>query len=70
MFQIENEVDGKTNIDPQRLWEPFYVVEASRNKNKSGTGLGLSIVQAAAQKYGYACSCELTDGKIRFIIRF
>lgn len=70
MFQIENEVDSQTAIDPQRLWEPFYVVEASRNKNKSGTGLGLSIVRAAAQKYGYACSCELTDGKIRFIIRF
>lgn len=70
VFEIQNTVKPETKIEPERLWEPFYVVEESRNKKMSGTGLGLPIVRAAAQKCGYSCSCELSDGKIRFMVGF
>lgn len=70
LFEIQNEVNVTTYIEPNRLWEPFYVAEESRNKNISGTGLGLSIVQAVAQKYGYSCACKLVDKKILFTITF
>lgn len=69
-FEIQNEVDENVSIDADRLWEPFYVAEKSRNKNMSGTGLGLSIVRAAAQKYGYDCSCKLSGKAIRFTAIF
>lgn len=68
LFQIQNEINPGINLEPERLWEPFYVAEESRNKNLSGTGLGLAIVRAAAQKYGYTCACELSDGKIQFTV--
>lgn len=56
VFKIENTVNPKSKIEPERLWEPFYVAEQSRNRDMSGTGLGLSIVRTAAQKYGYDCT--------------
>lgn len=70
LFEIENEIRCDLDIDTDRLWEPFYVAEKSRNKNISGTGLGLSIVKAAAQKYGYICFYKLSEQMIRFTIQF
>lgn len=70
LFEAQNAVVPGTEIDTNRLWEPFFVAEQSRNKSMSGTGLGLSIVRTAAQKYGYDCDCELIDGTIRFTVIF
>lgn len=68
LFAVENETTAEISLD--RLWEPFYVAEQSRNKNMSGTGLGLSIVKVAAQNNGYECDCRLTEGKICFTVIF
>lgn len=70
LFEIQNMVNPETNLETERLWEPFYVAEESRNKNISGTGLGLSIVRAAAQKYSYEYACKLTGEQIRFTVKF
>ena len=35
-----------------RLFEPFYRVEASRNRDSGGTGLGLSIARSIAEQHG------------------
>lgn len=70
LFEIQNLVNPEAAIEPERLWEPFYVGEQSRNKSMSGTGLGLSIVRTTAQKYGYECSCDLLNGQIRFTVIF
>ncbi|TVX94722.1 HAMP domain-containing histidine kinase [Paenibacillus agilis] len=46
--------NGVESIDAKQLdflWEPFYVVEQSRNKQLSGTGLGLSIVKTILLKH-------------------
>ncbi|WP_258279388.1 cell wall metabolism sensor histidine kinase WalK [Paenibacillus sp. SC116] len=46
--------NGVGPIDEKQLdflWEPFYVVEQSRNKQLSGTGLGLSIVKTILLKH-------------------
>jgi len=70
LFYIEN--DTKFNIPEQlkNLWEPFYVMEASRNKNMSGTGLGLAIVKSILNRHQFRHEVSLTDGKIRFIIHY
>ena len=36
----------------ERVFEPFYRVEASRNRDTGGTGLGLSIARDIAQAHG------------------
>ena len=35
-----------------RLFEPFYRLEASRNRDSGGTGLGLSIARSIAEQHG------------------
>ena len=39
VFTVANPI-GKMDLDLERIWEPFYVGEKSRNKALSGTGLG------------------------------
>lgn len=68
LFEITNQTD--TTLDTTRLWEPFYVGEASRNKDLSGTGLGLTLVKRSAQKIGASASCHMEDGKITFQVLF
>ncbi len=36
----------------ERVFEPFYRVESSRNRDSGGTGLGLSIARDIAQAHG------------------
>ncbi|HYN27464.1 MAG TPA: ATP-binding protein [Burkholderiales bacterium] len=49
--------DGGPGIperDIERVFEPFYRVEGSRNRNSGGSGLGLSIARNIAQAHGGA----------------
>lgn len=60
-IRITNEVSEGTSLDADKLWEPFYVGEQSRNKKRSGTGLCLSIVRAIVQKHGSSPRISLND---------
>jgi len=66
VYQIENKLNPKTELDLSQIWQPFYVAEKSRNKSLSGTGLGLSIVKALCEQYNIGYNCEVTEDKIRF----
>ena len=68
-FTIANEVKPGA-LDMDRIWEPFYVGEASRNQLLSGTGLGLAIVKRITDRCGYSAACEERDGKIWFTVIF
>lgn len=68
-FRISNLTENE-DLDPDLIWQPFYVGEGSRNKELSGTGLGLSIVKKIAEQFRYGVSC-LRDGReISFEVRF
>lgn len=69
VFTVENET-GEKRIDTERIWEPFYVGEVSRNSSLSGTGLGLPIVRQIAAKCGYTISCIQNAGTITFRVEF
>lgn len=69
-MRVTNAVCAPDEMDPDRLWEPFYVAEQSRNKELSGTGLGLSIVRAAVKRCGFECFCRLDNGAITFTVIF
>ncbi len=46
-----------------RVFEPFYRLESSRNRNTGGTGLGLSIARDIAQAHGGALALKnVPDG--------
>jgi len=70
LFYIENNTKFNNPEQLQNVWEPFYVLEASRNKNMSGTGLGLAIVKSILNRHQFRHEVTLIDGKIRFTIQF
>lgn len=68
-FRISNEFKNE-NLDMDRIWEPFYVGEPSRNKALSGTGLGLPIVNKIARQFGYKVHCTQESHTITFEVIF
>jgi signal transduction histidine kinase len=55
----------------ERVMQPFFRVEASRNKESGGLGLGLSIAQNAARlDNGEIRLCNLKDGGMRARMSF
>lgn len=65
VFAVSNKTEN-VDLDTDRIWQPFYVGEDSRNKELSGTGLGLSIVKRIAERFGYTVSCGIKGDEIRF----
>lgn len=63
---LKNMVGDPGLLDLEKIWDPFYVAEPSRNKDMSGTGLGLTIVRTTAAKYGMDCTCALENQMITF----
>ena len=50
IFIIENPIDSKVEIEPNRLFERFYTGDKSRHN--SGTGVGLAVVKLLTDKLG------------------
>ncbi|MEG2786978.1 MAG: HAMP domain-containing sensor histidine kinase [Romboutsia sp.] len=67
---ISNKVIDMSEYDLLNIWNPFYVLEKSRNKRLSGTGLGLSLVKEILEAHNFEYGVELHDEKIRFFIVF
>ena len=68
-FRISNGFNNAA-LDPERIWDPFYVGEPSRSRALTGTGLGLAIVKRIAEQYGYSVRCEIGEGRILFEVLF
>jgi signal transduction histidine kinase len=49
---IRDDGPGIPDAEIERVFEPFYRLEASRNRNSGGSGLGLSIARNIAQAHG------------------
>lgn len=55
-FSVSNDTDSKTNIDINRVFEPFY---KPSSLNEAGSGLGLYVVKCLSEKLGARISAEL-----------
>lgn len=51
-FTIQDTGEGFSTEDLQRVFEPLYRGEASRNRSTGGAGLGLTISQRIIRQYG------------------
>ena len=52
VIRVRDEGPGIPPEEIERVFEPFYRVESSRNRDTGGTGLGLSIARDVAQAHG------------------
>jgi signal transduction histidine kinase len=52
LIRVRDEGPGIPSEELERVFEPFYRVESSRNRDTGGTGLGLSIARDVAQAHG------------------
>ncbi|HKT72832.1 MAG TPA: HAMP domain-containing sensor histidine kinase [Steroidobacteraceae bacterium] len=52
VLRVRDEGPGIPPDEIERVFEPFYRVESSRNRDTGGTGLGLSIARDVAQAHG------------------
>jgi len=51
-IRVQDDGPGLCDEDLERVFEPFYRVEASRNRETGGTGLGLTIARSVAEVHG------------------
>jgi signal transduction histidine kinase len=51
-ISISDDGPGIPENEIERVFEPYYRLEASRNRNSGGSGLGLSIARNIAQAHG------------------
>lgn len=64
--EIDDEGPGIPEPDLERVFEPFYRLEGSRNRESGGTGLGLSIARAiAAEHAGTITLANRSGGGLR-----
>lgn len=52
IVDIDDEGPGIPDAELERVFEPFYRLERSRNRETGGTGLGLSVVRSIARAHG------------------
>lgn len=52
VLRVRDEGPGLPVEELERVFEPFYRVESSRNRDTGGTGLGLAIARDIAQAHG------------------
>jgi signal transduction histidine kinase len=51
-LRIQDEGPGIPDGELEKVFEPFYRVETSRNRDTGGTGLGLAIARSVAELHG------------------
>lgn len=70
-ISVFNEGQHIEEDDMQRIWEPSYMADRSRNRKRGGTGLGLSICREALKNMGVALGLgkNFTNGAEKRISR-
>lgn len=67
-FQVINTGAHIDKADLDKIFEPFYRVEKSRNRKTGGSGLGLHIVKKVLEVHDYKYSIENIENAVKFTI--
>jgi signal transduction histidine kinase len=71
ILSVEDDGPGISEEQIERLCEPFYRGEQSRNRATGGVGLGLSIARAIAERHGGVLAfANRTEGGLRVTLSF
>jgi len=69
VIRVRDEGPGIPPEELEKVFEPFYRVESSRNRDTGGTGLGLSIARDVAQAHGGSLVAQnLATGGLEVIL--
>ncbi len=63
VLRVRDEGPGLPAEELDRVFEPFYRVESSRNRDTGGTGLGLAIARDIAQAHGGSLILRNLEGR-------
>ncbi len=70
LIRVSDEGPGIPEAELERVFEPFYRLEHSRNRDSGGTGLGLTIARDIAQAYGGTLIlANLPQGGLEAVLR-
>jgi signal transduction histidine kinase len=61
VVEIADQGPGLPDSELERVFQPFYRVEPSRNRNTGGTGLGLAVARSIARAHGGEVSLSRGD---------
>jgi two-component system OmpR family sensor kinase len=63
LLDVEDDGQGMTEDQAQRVFERFYRADAARNRSSGGTGLGLAIVAGLVEAHGGTVSVRTAPGE-------
>ena len=70
LIAVADDGPGLPEGELERVFEPFYRIETSRNRGTGGVGLGLAIVRQIARSHGGTVSLEnRAEGGLRAVLR-
>jgi two-component system OmpR family sensor kinase len=68
---VEDDGPGIPQAERERIFEPFYRLDRSRDRATGGFGLGLSIARKALELHGGSIGAEAANlGGARFVLRW
>ena len=70
VLEVFNSSEPIPNWDGEKLFEPFYRLDASRNAKTGGNGLGLAICKAIADAHGWKIAIAQVPGGVRATVTF
>jgi signal transduction histidine kinase len=69
VIRVRDNGPGIPAAELERVFEPFYRLESSRNRDSGGTGLGLTIARDIAQAHGGSLSVHnLSTGGLEAVL--
>ncbi len=68
-FFVEDSGPGVPEPFREKIFEPLFRVDASRNQDSGGSGLGLAIARRIVELHGGSIECSGQPGKNRFTFR-
>jgi signal transduction histidine kinase len=63
VLEVKDYGRGIPELEIKRIFEPFYMIDSSRNKKNGSSGLGLALVERIANAHNAKLSLESEPGK-------
>ena len=69
VVRIADDGPGLAPLDLERVFEPFYRAEPSRNRDSGGIGLGLSVARSVARAHGGDVTLQASGRGLTALVR-